>query len=177
MRHIRPQHSPYFVIASAVGARQSVRSICYCECRGRHPRRPANRRGNPSSLSVIADVGAGVLDGPQIGVATRSPLSLRTSPHTGVATRSPLSLRTSPQTGVATRSPLSLRTSPQTGVAISIAERRNLSSSMGNYTYNKTGITHESCIALTKYRLLAIIKIKQVEVHPKTENRPLSCVF
>jgi hypothetical protein len=60
-------------------------------------------------------------------------------------------------------------------VAIPTAERCNLSSSMGNYTYNKTGITHEPCIALTKYRLLAIIKIAQVEVHPKTENRPLSC--
>ena len=70
---------------------------------------------------------------------------------------------------------LSLRASAHTGVAIPTADRRNPSSVTGNYTYNKTGITHEPCIALTKYRLLAIIKIERVEVHPKTENRPLSC--
>ena len=31
-------------------------------------------------------------------------------------------------------------------VAIPTAERFNLSSSMGNYTYNKTGVTHELCV-------------------------------
>ena len=97
-------------------------------------------------------------------------LSLRASAHTGVAI--PIekrSLRTGPHTGVAI--PIekrSLRTGPQTGVAIPTADRRNPPSVTGNYTYNKTCITHEPCIALTKYRLLAIIKIAQVEVCLKT---------